>query len=328
MAWAHVEGPGAADTACDLVAAAIAEEYLRRDPASLLNIRVSGGHGVLFVAGEIKSQADFDVAAVVRRTLGRIDPALSAEPFISIEQMGESAVFAGSRPLTVHGYATSESDSLNPKALDLAQRAAQALEYRRLNDSDWFWLPADYGVGIRFDKNRSLVHIRLGSASVAGADEMRIRLHDAVGNIVPNLDLRLSVGSDAKGSSLMSNIGSSGRTLSVMRTSAKLPISPDGVGRQIAHPANLGAWYARAAARQLVRAGLGKAVMVEVDWMPFDAKPQPPRARNEKGEDLSSKLDASRFDLASPPLGWNEARLLSSFVRAPFDTLAVLPWES
>jgi S-adenosylmethionine synthetase len=83
MAWAHLEGPGAPDTACDLVTAAIADEYLRRDPASLLNIRVSGGHGVLFVAGEAKSQADFDVAAVTTRPphpLAKSTPASPPSP--------------------------------------------------------------------------------------------------------------------------------------------------------------------------------------------------------------------------------------------------------
>lgn len=315
MAWAHVEGPGAADTACDLVAAAIAEEYLRRDPSSLLNLRVSGGHGVLFVAGEAKSQADFDVAAVVRRTLGRIDAALSAEPFISIEQMGESAAFSGSRATTIQGYASSETASLHSKPLDFAERAAQIIEYKRLNDTDWFWLPADYGVDVSFDKARTLIHVRLGSSSLAGSDEARHRLQDALYGLGSGFELRLTVAADAKGSGLSSNIGSSGNH------------KRDGIGRQIATPANLGSWYARAAARELVRAGLGKAVMVDLDWFPLDAKPQAPRARNERGEDLSSRLDASRFDLAIPPPGWNDPRLLSSAVRAPFDGQIKLPWE-
>ncbi len=316
MAWAHVEGPGAPDTACDLVAAAITEEYLRRDPASLLNIRVSGGHGVLFVAGEAKSQADFDVAAIVRRTLGRIDSTLSAEPFISIEPMGESSAFSGPRATTVQGYASSETPSFHPKPLDLAQNTAQVLEYKRLNDTDWFWLPADYGVDVSMEKTRTIIHVRLGSASLAGSNEARQRIQDVFLGLAAGYELRLTIGADAKGSGLISNVGSSG-----------IVKSKHGVGRHIATPANLGAWYARAAARELVRAGLGKAVMVDLDWLPLDAKPQAPRARNERGEDLSSRLDASRFDLAVPPPGWNDPRLLTLAVRAPFDGQVKLPWE-
>lgn len=316
MAWAHVEGPGAADTACDLVAAAIAEEYLRRDPSSLLNVRVSGGHGVLFVAGEVKSLADFDVAAVVRRTLGRIDSALTVEPFISIEPMAESNAFSGSRAFTVQGYASNETPSFHPKTLDLAQSVSRTLEYKRLNDTDWFWMPADYGVDVSIEKQKTVIHVRLGAASLAGSNEAKLRIHDALYGIAGDFDLRLTVGADAKGSGLASNIGSSG-----------IIKSKHGVGRQIAHPANLGAWYARAAARELVRAGLGKAVMVDLDWLPLDVKPQPPRARNERGEDLSSRLDASRFDLAIPPSGWNDPHLLTLAVRAPFDGQIKLPWE-
>ena len=47
MSFARVRGPGQPDQACDLVAASLVEEYLKRDLNARLNLRVSGGYGAL-----------------------------------------------------------------------------------------------------------------------------------------------------------------------------------------------------------------------------------------------------------------------------------------
>lgn len=324
MAWAHMEGPGAPDTACDLVAAAIADEYLRRDPASLLNIRVSGGHGVLFVAGEIKSQADFDVAAVVRRTLGQIDAGLSAEPFIAIEPMVDPPLYGDRDPLTVFGYATSETDSRLPKDVERARLALQAIEVRRLMDADWYWLGSDYAVFAGGVRGREVI-VRLGHADHASPEEIKQRIMRALSGFVEVSELRIVPAHVKANGGLSTRIGSSGRRLSPY--GRKLPPTPSGVGRELAHPANLGAWYARAAARELVAGGFGKAVLAELDYTPHESKPSAMRVRNEKGEDLRSHLDPSRFDLARPPVGWDLPKLLVESLKQVFDSTIRLPWE-
>jgi hypothetical protein len=324
MAWAHLEGPGAPDTACDLVATAIADEYLRRDPASLLNIRVSGGHGVLFVAGEAKSQADFDVAAVVRRTLGQIDAGLAAEPFIAIEPMFDPPLFGDRDPLTVFGYATSETESRLPREVDRGRLILQAMEVRRLMDADWYWLGSDYAVFAGGIRGREVI-IRLGHADAASPEEIKARVLRALGDTVEAGELRLVVANAKANGGLASRIGSSGRRLSPY--GRKLPPTPSGIGHHLAHPANLGSWYARAAARELVAGGFGKAVLAELDYTPHESKPSAMRVRNEKGEDLRSHLDLARFDLARPPVGWDSPKLLVESLRAPFDSALRLPWE-
>ena len=324
MAWAHVEGPGAPDTACDLVAAAIADEYLRRDPASLLNIRVSGGHGVLFVAGEIKSQADFDVAAVVRRTLGQIDAGLSAEPFIAIEPMNEPPLFGDRDPLTVFGYATVETESKLPKDVERARQILQAIEVRRLMDADWFWLGSDYAVFAGGVRGREVI-VRLGQADHASPEELKSRCMRVLASYVEPSELRIVSAHVKANGGLASRIGSSGRRQSPY--GRKLPPTPSGVGLHVTHPANVGAWYARAAARELVMSGFGKAILVELDYTPHESKPRAMRVRNEKGEDLRAHLDPSRFDLARPPQGWEQSRLLVDGIRQAFDGTVKLPWE-
>jgi S-adenosylmethionine synthetase len=323
MAWAHLEGPGAPDTACDLVTAAIADEYLRRDPASLLNIRVSGGHGVLFVAGEAKSQADFDVAAVVRRTLGQIDAGLSAEPFIAIEPMIDPPLFGDRDPLTVFGYATSETESRLPREVERARHILQAIEVRRLMDADWYWLGSDYAVFAGGSRGKEVL-IRLGHADMASPEEIKSRLLRVLPEVEAN-ELRVVVAHAKANGGLASRIGSSGRRLSPY--GRKLPPTPSGNGHHLAHPSNLGAWYARAAARELVAGGFGKAVLAELDYTPHESKPSAMRVRNEKGEDLRSHLDLSRFDLEHPPVGWDSPKLLVESIRVSFDSTLRLPWE-
>ncbi len=324
MAWAHLEGPGAPDTACDLVATAIADEYLRRDPASLLNIRVSGGHGVLFVAGEAKTQADFDVAAVVRRTLGQIDAGLSAEPFIAIEPMVEPPLFGDRDPLTVFGYATSETETRLPREVDRGRLILQAMEVRRLMDADWYWLGSDYAVFAGGLRGKEVI-LRLGHADNASPEELKNRILQALGDLVEAQELRLVVADAKSNGGLANRIGSSGRRLSPY--GRKLPPTPSGVGLHLAHPANLGSWYARAAARELVAGNFGKAVLAELDYIPHESKPSAMRVRNEKGEDLREHLDPSRFDLARPPVGWDLPRLIGDSIRVAFDATARLPWE-
>ena len=324
MAWAHLEGPGAPDTACDLVAAAIADEYLRRDSASLLNIRVSGGHGVLFVAGEVKTQGDFDVAAIVRRTLGQIDASLSAEPFIAIEPMIDPPLFGDRDPLTVFGYATSETESRLPREVERGRQILQAIEVRRLMDADWYWLGSDYAVFTGGIRGREVI-IRLGHADHASPEEIKNRFIQALSEFVEAGELRLVIANAKANGGLASRIGSSGRRLSPY--GRKLPPTPSGIGHHLAHPANLGAWYARAAARELAAGGFGKAVLAELDYTPHESKPSALRVRNEKGEDLRAQLDLARFDLEHPPVGWDSPRLLVESIRVAFDSTLRLPWE-
>ena len=89
---ARIRLPGHPDAACDMVAEAIVDEYMRRDPDTRIALSVIGGRGALFVAGDVISAADFDVAQIIQRTLGTIGIGTELEPFVSLEPVvGERA---------------------------------------------------------------------------------------------------------------------------------------------------------------------------------------------------------------------------------------------
>ncbi len=318
MSYAIERGPGHADNACDYVAASVAEEFLRRDPASLMDVRVAGGHGALFVAAEAHTTADFDVSACVRRALASVDPGLTLEPFVALEAKRAPH---RSEAVNVFGYATSETSSGLPASMDAARTLVRMIERLRRLDAEWFWLAPDYEVSVH--EGQTLV--RAAHAPSVSLEDARKKLTDAlaphtVGELLINV-----AGADTR-AGLMGRTGSSGRAHQAF--GAKLPSNVSGVGREISAPENLGRWLARAAARELVAAGLGKAVMVHLYYRPLESRPAFIVARNERGERLDGRLNRERFDLAVPAAGFADPRLLTAELRHVFDGAEVLPWET
>ncbi len=304
MPFACARGPGHPDEACDRIAATLAEEYVRRDPDAITDIRVVAGHGALFVVGEIHSTADFDVASAARRALGDIDPTLDFEPFVSIERMRPPASLGTAEALAVFGYACDEHPSGLPVAAFQAKRIAEEIERLRKEDADWFWCGADYDVAVSdarpftlHTSHRPVASVRLGHAVVASLTEIRLKAAAALSLAVPELDWRINpAGADTRGG-LAGRSGSSGQPVPGGGYGSALPSNPSGAGRSPSHPFNKGAELARQAASELVAAKHGHAVWIELLYPSLERKPSILRARNERGEDLTRNLDPARFSL-------------------------------
>lgn len=297
MAFAWQRGPGHPDEACDRVAAALAEEYVRRDPEAITDIRVMAGHGALFVVGEIQSTADFDAAAVARRALGDIDPTLDFEPFVSIERMRPPSSLGTAEALTVFGYACDENPMGLPSAVFQARRIADEIERLRKEDAEWFWCGADYDVAVTMGIQRPFASVRFGHAIAASLTEIRSKASAALSLVAPDLDWRINpAGADTRGG-LAGRSGSSGQLIPGGEYGSALPSNPSGMGRSPSHPFNKGAELARVACRELVTMGKGHAIWIELLYPSLERKPSILRARNERGENLSSELDPSRFSI-------------------------------
>ncbi len=329
MSIARVRGPGHPDQACDLVAASIVEEYVRRDPTSRLNIRVSGGRGVLFAVGEVFSRADFDVSAVVRRALGSVGTA-SLEPFIAFEPMlpGWAPEFGAREPVTVVGYATADTQDRLPKPVSMARDIARELERRRTSDPDWFWLGTDFDVSVQDVGRVPLIIIRAEHVDEREPNAVREAITSLLETRTNGADIRVNPSGKETEAGLASRIGSSGSTSSSDLYGSALPSHASGVGLHPSHPLNLGSAFARAAARELVAAGKGKAILAQLTWMPMESRPHVVRIRNERGEDVSAALDLTRFDLAKPPPAYLAPGICVATLRQAFEATSALPWES
>lgn len=328
MSWARVRGPGHPDVACDVVAATIVEEYVRRDPKTRIDVRVSGGQGVLFVAGSVQSTADFDVSDVVSRSVGALGVIDSLEPFITIEPMPSVwAPDVGARDLVhVVGYATGETESFLPMSTHVARVIASGIERLRTGDPEWFWLGPDYEVVVSDRKSSLICWLRVEHSDSISLADVRERIHGVCIGLVPSIEVRVNVAGEEHIAGFRSRIGSSGRASSFDGFGMFLPVSLSGVGREPVHPLNAGSWFARSLARELVARQQGSAIMVHAVWSPMATRPEWIHVRNERGADLSALVSRSAFDLADIPGEWIQPGPLSSAIRSGFDA-TLLPWE-
>lgn len=319
---------GHPDKACDLVAEAIVDEYLRRDPETRIRVHVTGGRGALFVAGDVRSQADFDVSSVVRRTLGELGVASQVEPFISLETIApeHAPIFVSGAelPITVAGYATAETPEYIPAPLSVAKQLAKKLDELRRSDESWFWLGPDTEIVVYAEKSQpSHVYIHIEHAGTS-LEEARSLFTKFVHTVVPQISVRVNELGVQEERGLAYRMGASGRDRAHYGES--IPFHAELVGRDMFHAEKAGSWLARAAARALVLRGAG-AALVHLMYLPGVFLPARIVARDEKGRDLSAQLHPELYSLERVWKEWWRPGLNMQAARWGFAGEPGLPWE-
>ena len=115
------------DKICDQISDALLDAHLAQDPLARVAIDVAGGHGKVFVTGEVTSRAsNVDVEATVRRIAGDVE-VISHIAHQSPEiAAGVDTGGAGDQGIMI-GYACNETDELLPLEVVLARRLNQYL---------------------------------------------------------------------------------------------------------------------------------------------------------------------------------------------------------
>lgn len=113
------------DKICDQISDALLDAHLAQDPDARVAIDVAGGHGTVFVTGEVTSKATgINVAEIVRRIAGDvevIEHVFAQSPEIA---QGVDTGGAGDQGIMV-GYATSETAELLPLEVVLSRQLNQ-----------------------------------------------------------------------------------------------------------------------------------------------------------------------------------------------------------
>jgi len=115
------------DKICDQISDAILDAHLREDPNARVAVDVAGGHGAVFITGEVSSAATHvDLPAIVQRLAG--DVTLIERLAIQSPEIaqGVDTGGAGDQGIMV-GYATNETDEYLPLEYVLARRLNQYL---------------------------------------------------------------------------------------------------------------------------------------------------------------------------------------------------------
>lgn len=114
------------DKLCDQVSDAILDAYLAEDVNARVAVEAVGGHGKLFVVGEVTSTAKVEVAPIVQRLAGSIElevRIVAQSPEIA---QGVDTGGAGDQGIMV-GYACDETPELLPLEVVLSRRLNQFL---------------------------------------------------------------------------------------------------------------------------------------------------------------------------------------------------------
>jgi S-adenosylmethionine synthetase len=316
---------------CDIVAAGIVDEYLKRDPDSRVRISVSGGHGALFVAGELQSTADFDVSACVRRILGKYGIPDGLEPFIALEKIPSERIMHARQacidPAMGFGYATKESESQIPIAQELANKIANALEEKRAQDPEWFWMSRVGAVTVsRADNKETEITIRLdnGTQDIGSVRREITQFIEAM-DLQKAYKLHINPLGASDYHSLKTAIGQSG--LFVHPYGSVLPSIPNSAGLDWHKAKVIAPIIARKVAKQILKSSDAKAVMVRLAYMPGEDEPAQIWIRDEAGHDLSAKAEDTELHLQNAMDTWKQSDLMTQITIHGIVGNQNLPWE-
>jgi S-adenosylmethionine synthetase len=125
MRTAECITPHHPDKICDRISDAVLDDCLRQDPESRVAIETMGGHRRIMVMGEVTTNAELDIPAIVRSVYDDVDTidvhVAQQSNFIS---QGVDTGGAGDQGIMV-GYACNENSSLIPQELFLARDLCQ-----------------------------------------------------------------------------------------------------------------------------------------------------------------------------------------------------------
>ncbi|MCR4278914.1 MAG: hypothetical protein NUV81_03375 [bacterium] len=331
MRSANIRLPGHPNAICDLLAEAVVDEYLRRDPSSRIRCRVHGGAGALFVSGNVQSSADYDVSRVLQQKLGDLGVTESQEIFVALEAKGKDArgshlAFQGG-PVSVVGGAFRETPERIPEPVAMARRVAQWLNEKRLSDPDWYWLGPDGEVTVIADRRSpSRIHLEVehGTQSL---DDVRLNIEDGLRSVVArSIPITVNASGPREVRGLESFSGSSGHPPNPY--GSVVPGLPDMVGCDPHAPEKAGTWLARHVARNILARGEAKAVLVRALYYPGDARPSLLRICDERGREMGEIEQAREMmDLRIVMRDWWRHQLNVDAMMWSFLGTIGLPWE-
>jgi S-adenosylmethionine synthetase len=206
--------PGHPDKICDQISDAILDAYLAQDSDARVAVDVAGGHGTVFVTGEVTSVAQIDVTPIVRRIAGDVTIINTIAPQSPEIAAGVDTGGAGDQGIMI-GYATNETPELLPLEVVWA---------RQLNQYLYEIWPYDGKTQVTVHDGK--VHSVVASFQHAPSQKLRQAVEDWLWDVPTDSDVELYVNpsGDWELGGFDADAGLTGRKLAVDTYGPRIPI--------------------------------------------------------------------------------------------------------
>ncbi|HJM04250.1 MAG TPA: methionine adenosyltransferase domain-containing protein [Candidatus Saccharimonadaceae bacterium] len=293
--------PGHPDKICDQISDAILDAHLSEDPYARVAVDVAGGHGTVFITGEVTSKArHVDIPAIVQRLAGDVELICRIAPQSPEIAQGVDTGGAGDQGIMI-GYACDETPELLPLEFVLA---------RKLNQHLYKIWPYDGKTQVTTDDKRIVTIV----ASFQHAPQARLLQEvqswlkqEPLAQAAPNVTLHINPAGDWDSGGFDADAGLTGRKLAVDNYGPRIPIGGGAFsGKDPSKVDRSGAYMARKIATDYLTQRDAKEVLVFLAYA--IGHPQPVEAtvivdgdREEiSGYDLSPSGIIEYLDLRQP----------------------------
>lgn len=332
---------GHPDKICDQISDAILDQCLRHDPKSRVAVESFGCHGLLVVGGEVTSNAKVNWEEVSRRVykdIGHTDP-ISVKTRIVQQSpdiaQGVDTGGAGDQGI-MYGFATDETEQMLPKTLVDVHRLAQGLEVLRKSKKEFCWLKPDGKTQLTVEDGRvtkvlvSTQHDGNIAVGIIKGLLTQYLIEPVIGNL-EGVEILVNPTGKFEIGGFEADTGLTGRKIMVDTYGGLIPHGGGAFSGKDPSKVDRSATYmARFVAKNLIKLGAGKRILVSVAYAIGQAKPLMIEAVNEKGKSLAV-LVKEKFDFRPRAiierLGLQAPIYSQTAVYGHF-TKQDLPWEN
>lgn len=273
MKTSECVSPKHPDKMCDQISDAILDWYLHHDKNARVAVEVLGGHGKVFICGEVTANApvigDTPLAGIVRDITGKDDLEIESRIVLQSPEIanGVDTGGAGDQGIMV-GYACNENDAMLPHEHYLARSLCQFIFEKH---------PYDGKTQITLDDN-GLVHTIVASFQNVPKDQLLALIigwvNDREDQVRKGLTIHANPAGDWSQGGFDADTGLTGRKLAVDNYGVQFPIGGGAFsGKDATKVDRSAAYMARKAAVDILKATDAKEVIVKVAYAIGVAEP-------------------------------------------------------
>jgi S-adenosylmethionine synthetase len=289
---------GHPDKVCDQISDAILDECLRQDPMSRVAVEVAGSHGMLFIGGEVTTNAKVDYEAIARRVYKEIgyDEELEVIGRVAVQSndiaMGVNRDGAGDQGI-MYGYATNETPEYLPKGVVLSHKLARTLQ--ELRESRTLpWLRPDGKTQVTIGEGGKILTALTSTQHAEDVDQETIKkeltekLFKPVLGDITGVEILVNPTGRFVAGGFMADAGLTGRKIMVDTYGGLMPHGGGAFsGKDATKVDRSAAYMCRFAAKNLVANGYAKEAIVSVAYAIGRAEPVMIEAFDQDGKDLT-----------------------------------------